>query len=36
LVAALQKNAVLGIVLGIFGTGLAAWIKKNCFPGMGG
>jgi hypothetical protein len=36
LVAAIQKNAVLGIVLGIFGTGLAAWIKKNCFPGMGG
>jgi hypothetical protein len=36
LVAAIQKNSVLGIVLGIFGTGLAAWIKKNCFPGMGG
>jgi hypothetical protein len=36
LVAAIQQNAVLGIVLGIFGTGLAAWIKKNCFPGMGG
>src|SRR6201996_6280504 len=36
LVAATQKNAVLGIVLGIFGTGLAAWIKKNSFIGMGG